>query len=187
MAWKDAMSEERMKSLDEIKINFKNFLNYPFLYEREPWYLMKLRIYQLIKSIYPGYRSYIMGSSIGRSYKRHKLSTATQDTIWYFKIESDPEICDFDGDDKAFFEYFYRLERGDSVSKLKEYLDWRIEQDLENIENLEEDIEDDYREWSIGNKNSYEYQTIDEFINDVDFIEVVNQVSFAYRNSLSKN
>ena len=188
MAWKDAMSEERMKSLDEIKINFKNSLNYPFLYEREPLIFDEVEDLPINKKAFTqAIEVTLWDRQLEDRIRGNKLSTATQNTIWYFKIESDPEICDFDGDDKAFFEYLLSLrESASSVSKLKEYLDWRIEQDLENIEDLEEDVEDDYREWSIGNKNSYEYQTIDEFINDVDFIEVVNQVSFAYRNSLSE-
>ena len=188
MAWKDAMSEERMKSLDEIKINFKNSLNYPFLCERETLVFDEVKDLPINKKAFTqAIEVTLWDRQLEDRIRGNKLSTATQNTIWYFKIESDPEICDFDGDDKKFFDYLLSLrESASSISKLKEYLDWRIEEDLEGIEDLEEDDEDDYREWEIGNKNSYEYQTIDEFINDVDFIEVVNQVSFAYRNSLSE-
>ena len=116
-----------------------------------------------------------------------KMSEATHSTIRYFLFETDPEVCDFEGDNKLFFEYLFDLKDAvSSIENLKEYLDWRIEQDLEIFLDDdgslldEEPEEDEIREWPIGPKSYFPYSTIDQFKKDVDCNVVCAITNFAW-------
>ncbi len=116
-----------------------------------------------------------------------KMSEATHSTIRHFLFETDPEVYDFEGDIKVFFEYLFDLKDAvSSIEKLKEYLDWRIEQDLEEFLDddgsiLDEDPEEDeIREWPIGPKSYFPYTSIDQFKKDVDYNVVCAITNFAW-------
>ena len=116
-----------------------------------------------------------------------KMSEATHSTIRYFLFETDPEVYDFEGDNKLFFEYLFDLKDAvSSIEKLKEYLDWRIDQDLEEFLDddgsiLDEDPEEDeIREWPIGPKSYFPYTSIDQFKKDVDYNVVCAITNFAW-------
>ena len=98
---------------------------------------------------------------------------ASSHTMEYLIREADPEDWDDDEDEELFEFLFYLKEQLCSPDSLKEYLDWRIPEDLENLGDkfLAPKDDDDNREWPIGGEG-FPFKSVDDFKRYVDYGQI---------------